>query len=77
MKSMTIDEAHRRMVARMTPSERAIHEQGCQIVDFYMDIAMNSALPDATRTAARDALRAFAFRKSGETVVDVDGRAKQ
>ena len=69
------EEAERRILERMTPSERAIHAQGCQIVDFYMGIATSSSLPEATRMHAREKLRAFACRQSGQTVADIDGKA--
>lgn len=68
-------EAERRIIERMTPAERAVYEQGCQIVDFYMDIATNSGLPASTRIEARGKLRAFACRQPGETVADIDGKA--
>lgn len=74
---MTLEEAQRRIVARMTPAERAVHERGCQIVDFYMDIACNAALPVATRAHAREKLRAFANRMPDQTVADIDGKATQ
>lgn len=72
---MTLDEAMKRIVDRMTPDEKAVHERGCQIVDFYMDIAVNQALPVATRLEARGKLRAFANRGHGQTVADIDGKA--
>lgn len=71
---MTIEEAMQRIVDRMTPAERAEHDRGCKIVDFYMDIALNAKLPALTRTMARDKLRAFACRQPGETVSDIDGK---
>ena len=74
---MTLDEAERYIVERMTPEQRAEHEKGCQIVDFYMDMAMNTALPCVVRKHARAKLSAFALRKPGETVADIDGKADQ
>lgn len=72
---MMFEEAERRIIARMTQDERAVHERGCQIVDFYMDIATNSALPVTTRDHARNKLRDFACRQPHQTVADIDGRA--
>jgi len=74
-KAMWIEEAQRRILERMTPQERAVFDQGCQIVDFYMSIAENQSLPASTRMQARDKLRAFACRGAGETVADIDGKA--
>lgn len=71
---MTLEEAQRLIVARMTPAQRAVHERGCQIVDFYMGIACNALLPPETRAEARDKLRAFACRQPNETVADIDGK---
>ena len=72
---MMFEEAERRILARMTPSEKEIHARGCQIVDFYMEIAVNASLPATTRMDARDKLRAFACRQPGQTVADIDGKA--
>lgn len=57
--AMTLEEAERRIIDRMSPAERAAHEHGCQIVDFYMSIEANDALPLSTREIARNKLRAF------------------
>lgn len=73
---MSLEEAQRRILARMTPQERAVFDQGCQIVDFYASIAENQSLPASTRMQARDKLRTFACRGAGETVADIDGKAK-
>jgi hypothetical protein len=72
---MTLEEAERRITSRMTPSERDEHERGCQIVDFYMAIALDPSMPAETRDHARHKLRAFVSRDSGQTVADIDGKA--
>ncbi len=74
-KPMLFEEAERRIVARMTPVQRVVHERGCQIVDFYMGLATNSELPAETRRGARAKLRAFANRQPHQTVADIDGKA--
>jgi hypothetical protein len=70
---MTLDEAQARIVARMTPDERAVFENGCKIVDWLMDVATDSSLPQATRDDARRKLRACAHRKPHEAVHHVIG----
>jgi len=70
---VTFEEAERRIVERMTPGERAIHEAGCRIVDWLMEIASDARLPAATRDDARAKLRACALRQQGQTVQDVIG----
>jgi hypothetical protein len=74
--AMTLEEAERRIVERMTPAERAAHEQGCQIVDWYFSLLDNPNLPASTRQEVREKLRAFAHRQPHETVSDIDGRPK-
>lgn len=74
---MWIEESQWCIVERMTPSERAEFERGCQIVDFYMAIATDPNLPTETRMLARKKLRAFAHRQPHETVADIDGKATQ
>lgn len=71
---MTIEEAQRRIVARMTESERAMFEQDCQVVDFYMAIACDANLPPDVQMKARDVLRACATRQPHQTVADVVGK---
>lgn len=73
---MTLEEAERRIVERMTPAERAAHEQGRQIVDWYFDLLDNPNLPVSARDEVRAKLRAFAHRKPHETVSDIDGKAR-
>lgn len=73
---MTLDEAQRRIVECMSDAERAEFERGCLIVDFYMDIATNAALPAQVRGMARDKLRDFAHRQPHQTVADIDGAAR-
>jgi len=70
---MTLDEAQARIVARMTPEERSVFENGCQIVDWLMDVAADGGLPQHTRDEARRKLRACAHRQPSQTVQDVIG----
>jgi hypothetical protein len=67
------EEAERRIVECMSPSERAAFQNGCQIVDWLMAIAGDPTLPKATRDDARAKLRACAHRQPGQTVQDVIG----
>lgn len=70
---MTLDETQARIVARMTPDERAAFENGCTIVDWLMGIATDSRLPQETRDDARQKLRACTLRQPHEAVQDVIG----
>ena len=70
---MTLEEAQRRIVERMTPAEREAWHNGCRIVDWLMTVACDEKMPPATRADARDKLRACAVRQPHETVQDVIG----
>ena len=72
-RTMALEQAFDRIVERMTPSERATYDNGCKIVDWLMDIALDKTMPPAVRDEARSKLRACALRKPSETVQDVVG----
>jgi hypothetical protein len=73
----TLGELKRRIIERMTPEQRVKHEQGCQIVDFYIDLLDRPGVSSTVRKYALDKLCAFAWRQPGETVSDIDGKAEQ
>ena len=64
------------MLAKKTPEERAEHEVGKQLVDFYFDMIEDESLPQEVRDEARRKVRACASRDYSQTVRDVIGKAE-